>query len=74
MRLSLDGMKRPQRDEVYALITGYEGDARAGVPIQEQAERLWRWRHQGWSVRVYHCNILAMVIGYQRAKIVPCTT
>lgn len=68
MRISLPSLTRPERDFVSGLVMGYEGDAREGVPIEYQVYRLLRWRRQGWSSRVYHCNILAMIIGYQRAR------
>lgn len=68
MRIDLKSLTRPERDTVSGLVIGYENDARDGVLAMDQVRRLLRWKRQGWSERVYHCNILAMIIGYQRAR------
>lgn len=68
MRLSIHDLDRPGRDTVSGLVLGYEADALVGVSFVEQAERLSRWRRQGWSAMQYHYNILALLIGYAQAQ------
>lgn len=68
MRMTIQTLDRAGRDTVSSLVIGYEADARSGVPMQDQVDRLTRWRERGWAVLQYHYNILAMLIGYARAK------
>ena len=68
MRISFRTMNRADRETLTNLVIGYESDALSGIDIPQQVFRLQRWRRQGWSLSVYHSNILAMFIGYARAK------
>ena len=74
MIIRYDDLSRLDKDTVSGLIIGYEADALSGIPIREQVERLLRWKKDGWSIPVYYCNIIAMMIGYQKAKMQQCTT
>jgi hypothetical protein len=67
MLIAFSTLDRAARDTVMNLAVGYEADARAGISRQSQADRLLRWRNQGWDARVYYYNILAMMIGYRQA-------
>lgn len=69
MTLSMATIARPERDTVSGLAIGYENDAREEIPFEDQYRRLFRWYWQGWDERMYHLNILALVIGYQRKRL-----
>lgn len=67
MLITIATLDRTARDTVSSLVIGYEADALAGICRESQADRLLRWRAQGWDAMVYYYNILAMMIGYRQA-------